>query len=597
MKLSHLYTNQPAIFSPIRFQEGLNVILASILNPKDYEKTGHNLGKTLLIDVIDFCLLKEVGTKKHFLKTRDDLFGDFIFFLELRLHSGGFVTVRRSVRTATRIAFKRHVEPHQNYTALPDDQWDHVNVSLAASVRLLDSFLALTAIKPWSYRTGFGYFMRRQEDYGDEFRLSKFRGHDIDWKPYVARVLGYNEIPLSLKYEADAAHVRIKTKRDELQSEINIKVSDYEKLRASIAVKRDEVDRKVSAIDQFDFHQQESALNQDLADTVEQEIALTNERLYSARFDLAQIERGLQDEIQFDLADVKRVFSEAQLAFPDQLARDYTDLVEFNRQVLTERRTHLLQRAEELRNEIDRLEQANSILSERRRSILQVLGGTNSLKKFKDLQHQLDNDRANLALMEEKATRLKAIRDLNDELRHAKAECDELAVVIEDLVNDGSARFNKILKTFSQIIKEVLHRSAVLYVRQNDSGNLEFHAEYTDADTEVHTQERRGTSFRQILCIVFDLAVLTSYAHEPFFHFVYHDGGLERLENKRKIALLQIIRHTCNEHGIQYILSALDEDLPTSDDDSKELCPKREEIILELHDDGDEGRLFKVVSF
>ena len=146
-------------------------------------------------------------------------------------------------------------------------------------------------------------------------------------------------------------------------------------------------------------------------------------------------------------------------------------------------------------------------------------------------------------------------------------------------------------------IEEVLHRSAVLYVRQNDNGNLDFHAEYTDTDTEAHTQERRGTSFRQILCIAFDLAVLTSYAHEPFFHFVYHDGGLERLESKRKIALLQIIRHTCNEYGIQYILSALDEDLPVTDDDSKDLFPKREEIVLELHDGGDDGRLFKVGRF
>lgn len=70
MKLSHLYTNNPAIFTPIRFREGLNVILARIQHPKDHEKVSHNLGKTLLIDVIDFCLLKEVGTKNHFLNAR-----------------------------------------------------------------------------------------------------------------------------------------------------------------------------------------------------------------------------------------------------------------------------------------------------------------------------------------------------------------------------------------------------------------------------------------------------------------------------------------------------------------------------------------------
>lgn len=596
MKLSYLYTNKPTIFTPIRFREGLNVILARIQHPKEYEKTGHNLGKTLLIDVIDFCLLKDVGTKDHFLKTREDLFGQLVFFLELRLHTGGYVTVRRPVRDATSIAFKRHADPHQDFTALADDKWDHVDVSLAASVKLLDSYLNLTAIKPWPYRTGVGYFMRRQADYGDEFRLSKFRGRDIYWKPYVAKVLGFNDDLLKRKYDADAEKKHIEARRDELQAEVSVKVSDYEKLRASIAVKRDEVERKVSAIDRFDFHQQESTLTQELADQVEQEIAATNELLYSARFDLAQIERGLQDEIQFDLTDVQRVFSEAQITFPDQLARDYTDLVEFNRRILTERRIHLLQRAEELRGTISSLEESNAALSEKRRSILQVLGGTDSLKKFKDLQRQLDTDRANLSLMEEKASKLKAIRDLNDDLRRTKAKCDELTFAIEELVNDSPDRFNEILKTFSHIIKEVLHRNSVLYVKQNDSGNLDFHAEFTDTETEVHTQERRGTSFRQILCIAFDLAVLITYADEPFFHFVYHDGGLERLENKRKLALLQVIRRTCNEYGIQYLLSTLDEDLPIVDD-VMGICPKAVEIVLELHDGGDDGRLFRVGRF
>lgn len=596
MKLSHLYTNNPSVFAPIRLHEGLNVILARIRHPRESEKTGHNLGKTLLIDVLDFCLLKDVGTKDHFLKSREDLFGHLAFFLELRLHGGGYVTVRRPVRDATSLSFKRHTEPHQDFTALPDDKWDHAGVSLKAAVKLLDSYLNLTAIKPFPYRTGVGYFMRRQADYGDEFRLSKSKGRDIYWKPYVAKVLGFDDSLLTRKYEADAGKKLIEARRDELQAEVSVKVSDYEKLRASIAVKRDEVERKLSAIDQFDFHQQENGLTQELADQVEQEISVTNELLYSARFDLAQIERGLQDEIHFDLADVQRVFSEAQLTFPDQLARDYADLVEFNRRILTERRSHLLQRAEELRSTIADLEESSTVLSEKRRSILQVLGGTDSLRKFKDLQRQLDSDRANLSLMEEKAAKLKAIRDLNEDLRRTKAQCDELAFAIEELVNETPARFNEILKTFSHIVKEVFHRSAVLYVKQNDSGNLDFHAEFTDTDTEVHTQERRGTSFRQILCIAFDLAVLTTYAHEPFFHFVYHDGGLERLENKRKLALLQVIRRTCYEYGIQYLLSTLDEDLPVAED-STGLCPKAGEIVLELHDGGDEGRLFKLGRF
>lgn len=596
MKLSRLYTNRPTLFTPIRFRQGLNVLIARVRHPKDPDKLSHCLGKTLLIDVIEFCLLKKVGTQDHFLKTRDDLFGDLVFYLEIELHGGGYVTVRRPVREATNIAFKRHADPNQDFNALADDQWDHPKVNLTQAVKLLDSMLALSTIKPYVYRHGVAYFMRRQGDYRDEFHLSKFVGKDINWKPYIAKILGLDDRPLIEKYEADAEQTKIKAKRDGLQAEIAVKPSDYEKLRASIAVKRDEVGRKVTALDKFEFHPQEIALTQELAEKVEQEIADTNELLYNARFDLAQIERGLQDEIKFDLADVQRVFKEAEIAFPGQLARDYNDLVAFNRKILDERRTHLLKRAEQLRAEIVQLESSASALSAKRRDILNVLGGTDSLKKFKSLQGQLDVDRANLTMMEEKVTKFEAIKALNEDLRAAEAKSGKFALAIEKMVSAGSERFSQIQLTFNRIVKEVLHRNAILYVQQNGEGNLDFHAEFTEPDSEARTQERRGTTFNQILCIAFDLAVLTSYARDPFFHFVYHDGALEHEQNKMRVALLKSIREICTQHGIQYIFSALEEELPTGDE-AAQVNPKPEEIIVELHDGGDSGRLFKCARF
>lgn len=596
MKLSHLYTNQPAIFTPIRFREGLNVVLARVQHPKDQQKVSHNLGKSLLIDVLDFGLLKGID-KHHFFKKRADLFASFVFFLEIRLHTGGYVTVRRSADEATKIAFKRHSAPYQDFTSLPENEWDHWRVTFERAVEFLDSMLALTSIKPWSFRKGVSYFLRSQADYRNVFQLSKFvGGKDRDWKPYVAGVFGFDDALPSRKYAADAEIQRIDADRAELQAEVNLKPADYEKLKASIAVKRDEVGAKVSALDRFDFHRQEVGLAQQLAESVEAEIAATNDLLYNARHDLALIERGLQDEIHFDLAEVQRVFRESQLTFPEQLARDYSELVEFNRRILTERRAHLLDRAAALRTEVASLEQTNATLSGKRRDILSVLGGTDSLRKFKDLQRQLDQDRASLVLMETKSAKLERVIALRDELRRAKAKAEALAEDIQAMLRQGTPRYQEIPLIFSRIVKEIIHRSAILYCDQNGEGNLEFHAEYTDLDTDAPTEEHRGTSFLQILCIAFDLAVLSSYAQEPFFHFVYHDGGLERLESKRKLALLQVVRDVCSRHQIQYLLSALNEDLPASEEASH-LIPRQEEIILELHDGGESGRLFKMATF
>jgi uncharacterized protein YydD (DUF2326 family) len=276
--------------------------------------------------------------------------------------------------------------------------------------------------------------------------------------------------------------------------------------------------------------------------------------------------------------------------------RDYGDLLEFNRRIHTERRTAHLERAASLKVKIFEIEKANNSLSKRRMEILQVLGGTDSLQKFKDLQRQIDQDRANLAIMETKAAKLESLLAIQDQVRKTKARTEELTAAIQQLIHQGNKRYQEIQLNFSRIIKEVTQRTALLYLDQNGEGNIDFHAEFTDAETDLHTEEDRGTSFRQLLCIAFDLSVLISHAKEPFFHFVYHDGGLERLQNKLKLALLRVIRETCAEHGIQYIFSALSEDIPTTED-AEGLCPAPEEIVLSLDDSGDSGRLFKMGTF
>ncbi len=54
IKLSKIYSNKAKIFPEIEFNDGLNVIFASVSKQID-KKSSHSLGKTTLIDVIDYC--------------------------------------------------------------------------------------------------------------------------------------------------------------------------------------------------------------------------------------------------------------------------------------------------------------------------------------------------------------------------------------------------------------------------------------------------------------------------------------------------------------------------------------------------------------
>jgi uncharacterized protein YydD (DUF2326 family) len=86
------------------------------------------------------------------------------------------------------------------------------------------------------------------------------------------------------------------------------------------------------------------------------------------------------------------------------------------------------------------------------------------------------------------------------------------------------------------------------------------------------------------------------YENSAFFHFVYHDGIFESLDDRKKIALLSIIREQISSCKTQYILTLIDSDMPR-DGEGRKISFEDDEIVLRLHDDGKDGRLFRMAEF
>ena len=188
MMLSKLYSNKSDIFSAINFNSGLNVVMAEIRLPENLKKDTHNLGKTTLGRILDFCLLAE-RNKKFFLFKHFDIFKEFVFFLEIELMDGSYLTVRRSVKDSSKVGFKKHEASNQNFSNLSDANWDHVDIPFERAREILDSLFDFRALKPWTYRNILGYLLRSQDDYRDIFQLH-FSKH-AHWKPFLAHILRF----------------------------------------------------------------------------------------------------------------------------------------------------------------------------------------------------------------------------------------------------------------------------------------------------------------------------------------------------------------------------------------------------------------------
>jgi uncharacterized protein YydD (DUF2326 family) len=582
MKLSKIYSNREEIFQPIFFNDGFNVIFGKVKKPKESDKDSHNLGKTLLIHLIDFLLLKELKAG-HFLYDNKKDFRGFEFYSEILLNSGEYLTIKRCVDNNTKICFKTHEDKFQDFRNLGDKQWD-CKLTIRKAVTRLDSYLSLDPIAPWSYRKGVSYFLRTQNDYQDVFQISKFSvGEHAEWKPYLAKLLGFDDSLLKDKYENDKIIEGREEFKAEYEKTLTTKAEEYDKLKGAIEIKKREIKEAYENIDKFNFYEKELGINKELVEQVESEVAILNDKLYNLKYEIEKIQVSFETKVSFDLNEVKQIFDEAQIHFPDKLAKSYDDL--------------LKERLVSLKEGQDSVCNALKDLNAKRESLLRILRGEDTFNKFKLLQKGVVHQETDLVRLQSQLETLDSVSLIQREIDGYEQKKKELINKIDDQIKAGTSLYSDIRNDFNKIIKQVLSSSALLSIKLNKEGNLDFSADIVhDEKTMEKTSESKGTTYKKLLCAAFDLAVLKNYSQKSFFKFAYHDGILEGLDNRKKNNFLKLVHDYCSLYGLQYILTVITADLPRDEED-KAVEFKKEEIIRELSDEGQEGRLFNLPKF
>jgi uncharacterized protein YydD (DUF2326 family) len=237
-------------------------------------------------------------------------------------------------------------------------------------------------------------------------------------------------------------------------------------------------------------------------------------------------------------------------------------------------------------------------LGRQRASTLAFLTGTDTMGKYKRLSADLIALTADIVVLERQRAALHRMTELRAEIRTITEGKNHLQTAIESNLEatnaDHEGLFSKIRIFFSEFVEEVLSRKALLSIRVNKAGHLDFNTEILDEGGNASSADR-GHTHRKLLCIAFDMAVLRAHLDVRFPRFAFHDGAFESLDDRKKENLLSVLRRY-GELGIQSIITAIDSDLPHMV--SSDYVPIGEyEIILRLHDEGDDGRLFKMPSW
>lgn len=582
MKLIKVFSDGQ--FKNVKFNEGYNVILATI-HDKENKKDTHNLGKTSLLVVIDFLLLSRFSNKSPILT--NPIFSKQTFFLELLLNSGKYLIIRRGIEKPSKISFKLNDFPLNNF--IIPTEWDEENVAFETAQSMLNTYLGYDVLTNWSYRKSISYFLRSQKDYLDVFQLNKFKGKNITWKPFVFDLLGFDGNLVEKKLKSDDEIVAKKNEIATLQKQASIDIGERDKIVGLIEIKFEEKVRTEKEIDKFNFYSQDVSVTRELIDSIDTQLQSLNTERYRLGYEIKKINTSLEETTSTVRLDkLKELYNEVEIFFPESLSKRYEELEQFTDAISTERQKYLEENLSFLKKEYAKINDAIKNEENERSKKISILTEIDVYDKFKVYQKELASLEAELSLLKEKLRLIDSSSTIITEIEKLKNERKEYIDKIREAIDcRAHAEINKI---FNQIVTEVTGTNAIISIKQNTEANVEFEADY-QTTAHVTTSEADGTSYKKLLCVAFDIALLVSYSSHSFYRFVYHDGVLEGLDDRVKQRLIVVTQRICSEYRLQYILSLIDSDIPNNIEEPIQEFPM-DSVCLKLNDLDENGKLF-----
>lgn len=582
MKLSKLYCNDKN-FKTIEFKSGFNAIIGygNKLNKND----SHNLGKTSIIKLIDYMLLKEVSKDKdHFLNKKEDFFKGYEFFLEIESNNS-FFTIKRTVGS-NKVSIKKHDIKYQNF--VNEEEWDIKDLTLTKAKKEIDIILNFDIES--NYRKFLKFILRTQKDYDFVFRKHEVK--DKDWKPYIMEMLGYNFKNFEEVFKLKGEKEKIKEQLSDYSDSYFEKLAEKKDIKEIYESKIKELEEEVG---KYDYYKIDESVNDDLIKKINIQISQLNKIKYNLTFDIESIKSSLNTGINtLDLEEIGNIYSEVSIYFNETLKKDYQSLLKFNQQISKERIENLNKVLVEKEKELEKVNLELINKNKEQKKYFEILENNKIISKILLHNNKLNDYKIKYAEVAKELEIMENNIQKNQKLKEKDIEINDLVKKI-NLEIDGNKNLLKenISNNFIEYTKNIFFDSeGRISIYKNKEGFPEIEMKMYSLVSGKVTAEDSGNNYNKHMKCCFDLAVIIGYilAQKNYFKFVFHDGSIESSDNKLKVAFLNLINELCEKYNIQYITTAIFDEIS-----NKEVFDKitDKNIILKLDDSIDySGTLF-----
>lgn len=573
MRLSKIYSND-CRFPMIEFRSGINALIATGEKP-------HSVGKTTFLEIIDYCLLRK--RKSNFLQLKN--FSDFEFFLEIQKSQGGYITIKRIVKS-NRIALKVH-ERSESCLDLSNNEFDYYGnyeEMLKQFEQELDFYLNGRSIG--NFRQYVHYFLREKEEHANAFKPNSlsFIG-EYAWKSLVASMVGMDGSIIAEKGIVEDKKTNAQHNMRVYREDFNVESLKREKIGGEIFQKEQQIQEIEKNCKELRFEDEEKRVQNTLVDNLDAKIAKLNKERYFLLSKKRLIKQSLKKYKDIDLKKIQSLYEEVYIDLSPRILKSFEDVIAFNEKITKDSIFYLKKEEKQICKQLEKIEEELKTYNKQRDYYINTLEQERLFDKFFQSTKEVSEIKLQIQDLENKMVLLEKYEERGKEIDECNAQIKELnSMLSKELKSNKSKKFEFLFRDYSE---KVFGEQGEILFRLNQQKNLEIRSGLGQNNTRTH-----GETLGRLQCFVFNMCSILLHKHENFFDFVVYDGLFDNLADEYQNRLIQTMMEL-GEQGVQIIFTSTQDSI--RNEEFKEKC-KQEYLLREISDSEDQ-RLFRMPHF
>ncbi len=546
-----------ASFKNLRFNSGLNVLLAEKSEGASDRQSRNGAGKTSLVELIHFLCSADVRPNSV---ARSDGLKDSQFIMEMDLGDTQ-VTVARSGNKPSQLEISRPVgsnlpiQPElmkQNgYYKIPSEEW---KLHLGANWFGIKMPSVPDAKHQPSFRSLFSYFARRQESGGFDTPVKHARQQQPwDQQVAISFLLGLDwRISSKLQGMRDREKTIKSLARAAQSGDLDRFVGRSADIRTQLAIAESKSSGFAAQLKAFQVIPEYQELQIE-ANEITSKINELGEENFVDRHLVKDLEKSLAEEQEPPPDDLIRLYQEVGVLLPDMVRHRLDDAKVFHHTILENRRSHLKAEITSARQRIQQREKEQSDLDARRKQIMEILRSGGALEQYTAMKEELGRKQGNIETLRQ---RLAAAEELERSTAELKIERTRLAQALSDDIHERKDIVNEAILTFEGLSKALYEEAGSLIIDPTANGPR--------FEVRIAGERSKGITNMQIFCFDWMLAEL-SCRRGSSPGFLVHDSHIFDGVDERQIAnALQLGAQRAEQLGFQYIVTMNSDALPES---------------------------------